>query len=119
MNLKKLLKSKRRAAAIPLAIIAVMILLALGAGLHSLGMNARVYSARTASNIAARCAADTGLTVALFEMNRELQATSLVAFTSLGATDVQLPHLPKGRFALSCDSRGCSTMQSLRTGLWF
>lgn len=92
MNLKKLLKSKRRAAAIPLAIIAVMILLALGAGLQSLGLNARIYSARTASDIAARCAADAGLTMAVFEMNKELQASSLVAFTSLEATDVQLPN---------------------------
>jgi len=50
-----------------------MVLLAMGTGLLSLGLNSRIYSVRTTSDIAARCAADAGLTVALFEMNEKLK----------------------------------------------
>jgi len=57
----------------PLALIAVMILLAVGVGLLSLGYNGRIFSMRTASYISARSAADTGLTKALFEMNEQLK----------------------------------------------
>ncbi|HEC03538.1 MAG TPA: hypothetical protein ENI81_08375, partial [Phycisphaerales bacterium] len=71
--MKKLLQQKRPGAAVPLALIAIMILLAMGVGLLGLGANARIYAARTSSVIAARCAADAGLTMALFEMNNSLQ----------------------------------------------
>lgn len=50
-----------------------MILLAMSVGLLSLGLNSRIYSMRTASDIAARCAADAGLTMAVFEMNEKLK----------------------------------------------
>jgi hypothetical protein len=56
-----------------LALIAVMLLLVMGMGLLSLGLNARIYSVRAASDITAKCAADAGLTVALFEMNEQLK----------------------------------------------
>ncbi len=71
--MKKLLKSKRRGSAIPLAIVAMLILLALGTGLLSMGLNSRTFSTRTTSDITARCAADTGLTMALFQMNEKLK----------------------------------------------
>ena len=71
--MKKLLKSKRRGSAIPLAVVAIIILLAMGVGLLSLGFNGRVYTIRNASGIKARCAADAGLAMALFEMNKKLQ----------------------------------------------
>jgi len=51
--MKKLLRLKRRGAAVPLAVVVVLILLAVGVGLLSLGTNAGVYSVRTASAIAA------------------------------------------------------------------
>jgi choice-of-anchor A domain-containing protein len=70
--MKKLLKSKERGSAIPLAIVAILILLALGTGLLSMGLNSRVFSTRTTSDITARCAADTGLTMALYQMNQKL-----------------------------------------------
>ncbi len=73
MNLKKQLQSKRRGDAMSLAVVAVMLLLAMGMGLLSLGLHARIYSVRAASDIAARCAADAGLTIALFEMNEQLK----------------------------------------------
>lgn len=69
---KKLLRSKRRGSAIPLVMVVIMILLAMGVGLLDLGMKGSIYSIRTASDIAARCAADAGMTMALFEMNEKL-----------------------------------------------
>ncbi|MBW7988410.1 MAG: hypothetical protein FVQ84_00080 [Planctomycetes bacterium] len=71
--MKKLLKSKRRGSAIPLAIVVVLILLAMGTGLLRMGLNSRTFSTRTTSDITARCAADTGLTMALYQMNQKLQ----------------------------------------------
>ena len=71
--MKKLLQSKRRGSAIPLAVVAMLILLAMGVGLLSLGFNSRIYTIRNTSDIKARCAADAGLTMALFEMNEKLK----------------------------------------------
>jgi choice-of-anchor A domain-containing protein len=71
--MKKLLKSKRRGSALPLVMVAVMILLAMGVGMLTLGMNGRLHSIRTASDISARCAADAGMTMALYEMNEKLK----------------------------------------------
>jgi len=65
--------SKRRGSAIPLALLATVLLLLMGSGLLSLGLNARIFSIRNTSGIAARCAADAGLTQALFEMNEKLK----------------------------------------------
>ena len=90
--MKKLLKSKRRGSAIPLAVVAILILLAMGVGLLSLGFNGRLFSTRTASDIAARCAADAGLTMALFEMNQKLQDKSFNEGILPYATDVKLPY---------------------------
>jgi hypothetical protein len=90
--MKKLLQSTRSGYAIPLAIVAVMILLAMGVGLLSLGFNSRIYSMRTARDLAARCAADAGLTMALFEMNEKLQVKPWDDGTLPQATDVSLPH---------------------------
>jgi len=90
--MKKLLQSKKRGSAVPLALVAIMILLAMGVGLLSLGFNGRIYSMRTASDIAARCAADAGLTMALFEMNEKLQVKPWKDSTLPQATDVSLPN---------------------------
>jgi hypothetical protein len=90
--MKKLLKLKRRGTAIPLAVVAIILLLAMGVGLLNLGFNGRIYSLRTASDIAARCAADAGLTMALFEMNRKLQVKPYNEGTLPQAIDVMLPY---------------------------
>ena len=71
--MNRLLQSKKRGSAIPLAAVAVLILLAMGTGLLSLGLHSRINSIRTTSGIAARCAADAGLVKALFEMNEKLK----------------------------------------------
>jgi len=91
--MKKLLQQKRRGAAVPMALIAIMMLLAMGVGLLSLGMNSRIYAARTSSVIAARCAADAGLAMALFEMNDSLGQTKPWKLDALPkASDVKLPY---------------------------
>jgi hypothetical protein len=90
-EMNKLLRSKRRGSAIPLAVVAVMILLAMGVGLLSLGLNSRLYSIRTASNIVARCAADAGLTKALFEMNEKLKVKPWNGGSLPEATNESLP----------------------------
>ena len=88
--MKKLLQSKRGGSAMALAVVAVMILLVMSVGLLSLGMNRRMYSIRNASDIAARCAADAGLTMALFELDKIIQAKAWDSAPLPQATDVSL-----------------------------
>jgi len=90
--MKKLLKSKRSGSAIPLVVVAIIVLLAMGVGLLSLGFNGRIYSLRTASDIKARCAADAGLTMALFEMNQKLKVKPWNDSTLPYAENVKLPY---------------------------
>ena len=91
-NMRKLLQSKRRGTAIPLVMVVVMILLAMGVGLLDLGMKGRIYSIRTASDIAARCAADAGMTMALFEMNEKLKVKPWNDSSLPEATNESLPY---------------------------
>ena len=90
--MKKLLQSKKRGSAIPLAVVACLILLAMGTGLLSLGLSSRIFSIRTTSDISARCAADAGLTMALFRMNKELQVKPWDDSTLPQAIDEKLPN---------------------------
>jgi len=73
MNKNRPLQLKRKGSAIILVLIAIVILLAAGTGLLSLGLQNRIFVIRNASDIAARCAVDAGLTKALFEMNEMLK----------------------------------------------
>lgn len=73
MSLRSLIKSKRSGSAMAMAIIAIIILMALGSGLLTLGFSSRMISARTISKIEAKIAADAGLTKALFQMNQKLK----------------------------------------------
>jgi len=88
--LKSMRYAKRRGAAVPLAVVAIVVLLLMGAGLLSLGFNSRVYATRTSSDIAARCAADAGVEMALFEMNRRLYVGPWDDSALPQATNVQL-----------------------------
>ena len=76
MKTNKTVKLKNRGDALLLALIAIVLLLTVGTSILSLGLKARVYSIRDASDISARCAADAGLTKALYEMNQKLQSKS-------------------------------------------
>jgi hypothetical protein len=57
-----------------MAIVAAVFLFIIGVGLLSLGFNRRMYSIRSNHQITARCAADYGLTKAVYEMNLRLPA---------------------------------------------
>jgi len=72
MDKKKLMRSKRKGFT-ALAMVIVAILLLIGVGLLGLGFNSRILGIRNASAVTARCAADAGLTKALFEMNEKLK----------------------------------------------
>jgi hypothetical protein len=90
--MKKTIFPNRRGSAIPLVVVAVIVLLAMGVGLLNLGFKGRIYSLRNASDIKARCAADAGLTMALFEMNEKLKVKPWDDSTLPKATDVKLPY---------------------------
>ncbi len=70
---KKKAHSKRRGSALALVLVAVIILLIIGTGLLGLSLHGRKLAIRTASDIAARCAADAALTKVVFEMNEKLK----------------------------------------------
>jgi hypothetical protein len=72
--------------------LTILLLLATGAALLSLGLNSRVYAIRMTSDIAARCAADAGLTMALLEMNEKLQVAPWDDSILPQETDVNLPY---------------------------
>jgi len=59
--------------AVVLVMCAVVILFVIGGSVLSLGLHSRKLAVRTSSEIAARCAADAGLTKAFFEMNEKLK----------------------------------------------
>jgi len=90
--MNKLLKSKRRGSALPLAVVAMIVLMMMGVGLLSLGFNSRTFSIRMTSDIEARCAADAGLAAALFEMNEKLKVKPWNDSTLPQAIDVTLPY---------------------------
>ena len=114
--MKKLLQSKKRGSAIPLAVIVVLVLLAMGVGLLRLGLNSRVFSIRTASDIEARCAADAGLTKALFEMNKKLQVTIWDGSSLPQAIDTNLPNFDAVfSFSITGDPTSGYTITSVGT----
>ncbi len=90
--MKKLLQMKKRGSAIPLAVVTVLILLAMGTGLLSMGLNSRTFSTRTTSDIMARCAADAGLTMAIFAMNKKIQDGPWNGSTLPQTIDEKLPY---------------------------
>jgi len=92
MSINKLLKSKKPGSAMALALLVVIILVVMGTGLLSLGLHGRMLASRTASEIAARCAADAGLVKAVFEMNEKIKVKPWDDNTLPQATDETLPN---------------------------
>jgi hypothetical protein len=72
MKMKKM-ALKHRGSALPLALVVIALLLIMGSTLLSMSLSSRIYSLRTTADITARCAADAGLTRALYEMNQKLK----------------------------------------------
>lgn len=68
----KSVAKKRCGFVLPLVLCAVLILSILGVSLLTLGSQTRLRAIKTASDIAARCAADAALTKAIYDMNTKL-----------------------------------------------
>lgn len=90
MKKSKLRKSKRRGFT-ALVMVIVAILLVTGVGLLSLGFDSRVMGIRDASGVIARCAADSGLAKAIYEMNEKLKVKPWDGSTLPGVTNEALP----------------------------
>jgi hypothetical protein len=78
--------------AVVLVMCAVVILLIIGGGVLSLGLHSRELAVRTSSEIAARCAADAGVTKAFFEMNEKLKVIPWNGSVLPEATNEVLPN---------------------------
>jgi len=86
------LNSHRDGFALAIVMSVLVLLLLLGWGVMSLGLQGQIFAIRTTSQIAARVAADAGLTKALVEMNQLLQKSPFSIDGSLpSATDELLP----------------------------
>lgn len=92
MNSKKYSKSKRDGFAMAVMLCAIILLFLAGLGTLTLGMHSRLLGVRTCSELAARSAADSGLTKALFEMNRQLKAKTWNGSSLPSVTDEPLPN---------------------------
>ncbi len=73
MNKKALLQKKKTAFALSIVLIAFVLSIVIGIGLLNIGWQNHLQAVRAASDIAAKCAADSGLTKALFDMNKKLE----------------------------------------------
>ena len=92
MNGAKLMKSKKLGAVLALVVLVIAVMLVIGGGLLTLGANARIYAIRTAADISARCAADAGLTTALWAMNDSLAKKTFSAGNLPQKPDTDLPN---------------------------
>ncbi len=77
---------------IPLVMFVLVLMLVIGAGMITLGWYGRMLGVRTVLNIAARCAADAGLSKAITEMNDKLKTKPWDADTLPAETAQSLPN---------------------------
>jgi len=82
---------KSRGSILALVVVSLALLLIIGAALLTLGWDARIYSIRTEADIAARCAADAGLTEAIAVMNDSLAKKTFSAGNLPQKPDFGLP----------------------------
>jgi len=90
-KIRLLLQSESRGSSLVMAMLAIIMLLIVGHGILSLGLNSRTFAMQNALEMEARCAADAGLTKALFEMNKKLIAKAWSDSTLPQATNLTLP----------------------------
>ena len=83
---------RRDGFALSLMLCAVVILLVIGAGVLKFGLYSRRMAVQSASEIAARCAADAGVTEALFAMNEKLKVKPWDDSSLPYLTDEPLPN---------------------------
>jgi len=112
--MNKPLQSKRKGYVMALMVIALVVLLVTGGGLLSLGLQSRIHALQAASDIAARCAADAGLTKALFEMNKKLKVKPWSNDTIPHTTDGALPNCDAiFSYNITEDSNSVYTIESV------
>jgi hypothetical protein len=85
-------QQRRGGFALAAMLCAVVILFIIGAGILSVGLQKRGFAVRTSSDISARCAADAGVTKALFEMNEKLKAIPWDGSSLPEITEESLPN---------------------------
>lgn len=90
-NKKERIKPERKGF-VALVMLVIAILLIAGIGLLSLGLDSRILAIRDTAGSIARCAADSGLTKAVYEMNQKLQAKPWDGSTLPQVTDEDLPN---------------------------
>jgi len=91
-KIKKWTQTKRGGFAIAIALCAVILVLIIGVGVLSISTQRRMMGVRGCSEISARCAADAGLTEALFSMNKTLEAKTWNDNSLPFVTDEALPN---------------------------
>jgi hypothetical protein len=92
MKKVKTVRFREGGSALLLVVFAVVILAAMGAGLLDVGLNSRIIAIRTAQGMAARCAADAGLTKATYVANESLRTKAWSDITPPCATNERLPN---------------------------
>lgn len=83
---------RREGFALSLMLCAVVILLVIGAGVLKFGLYSRRMAVQSSSDIAARCAADAGVTEALYAMNEKLKVQPWDDSSLPYLTDETLPN---------------------------
>ncbi|MHC4640812.1 MAG: DUF7305 domain-containing protein [Planctomycetota bacterium] len=98
---------------------AVVILFIIGASVLSIGLNKRAFAVRSSSDISARCAADSGITKALFEMNEKLKVIPWDGSSLPEGTAEALPNTSANySYAVSGDlNNGYAIKSSGKSGL--
>jgi len=89
--MRNLLQSKKTGSALVLVMVMVLLSAVIGVALLTLGSQSRVFAIRDGSQIAARCAADAGLTKALYDMNQKLKTRPWNDSTLPSAPNAALP----------------------------
>jgi hypothetical protein len=72
--MKNLLQSKNAGSTLVMVMFLVAFSTVLGVAVLAMGMQQRIFAVRTGEEIAVRCAADAGLTKAIYQMNQKLAA---------------------------------------------
>jgi len=104
MSRKTFRQANRRGSILPLAVIVIVLLSIIGVGMLRCGLQARVYAARQANQIAAQVAADAGLVAAIAEINVKAAAmTDLSSLTKPGTVCAALSK-PTDVALANCDA---------------
>lgn len=92
MSMKKVMRSKRRGAALVLVTIAAVLLTLIGVDLLQVGLSNRLYAIASVHKIKACSAADAGLMIAISKMNEMLLTQSWSEDALPEATEFSLPY---------------------------